>query len=237
MRNIQTILDFFNLSLSDIDRLKIESREVAINCGKSHNAKKLKPETWDLFSDISDYVWFTEDLIDAARLQMGFNIYEIFPNYYHFLVPIYYAVKENLLETPKLKDMIWRKFMSYLSSENYYADPVSYILWVDFFENSKTVDEAWYGLMQFTNEETALLRLLHCIGPVPYNLKETLYLNLIQKTKNHSKILTSLLLSTTDVFGSIDKTKAELLLSKLQVNKESEEYKILKENLKKCKVL
>jgi hypothetical protein len=63
---------------------------------------------------------------------------------HHFLTPYWYALRNNELENiPDVKVIIWKQFAKYLDSEHYYADPVSYTLWCDFFEDHTMVEESW----------------------------------------------------------------------------------------------
>ena len=119
-----------------------------------------------------------------------------------------------------------------LASENFYADPVGYVLWVEFFEDEETVRDTWQGLVNNYSTKKALLRLLEHSGPVPFDLKETYYNTFLHDESNHEVIFNSLLYSAYDVFGQIDKKKARLILSKLKVDTGTENYNVLKEKLK-----
>ena len=231
---MQTLNDIFSahkLNKSDIARLSNEAKAVSIGYGKSHVTTELSSETWNLFADISDTIW-NSTMCNAHKISLGFQVYEIFPSYYHFLVPFYHGIRYETIVDPIEKDSIWKHFMKYLASENYYADPVGYVLWVEFFEYEVTVRDTWQGLVNNYSDKKALLRLLECAGPVPFDLKEMHYDALIDDKENHEVIFNSLLYSTYDVYGQIDKAKAINILAKLKIDTKTEQYKLLKEKLK-----
>ncbi len=234
---MQTLNDIFSahkLSKSDIERLSNEAKVVSVDCGKKGVNKRLSSDTWDLFDEISDKVWYST-MTNSQKISLGFQLFETFPSYYHFLTPFYHGIRNKEIVDPTEKEIIWKYLMKYLASEEYYADPVSYVLWVEFFEDKTTVKDAWQGLAHLVNnysDKKALQRLLEQAGPVPFDLKESIYNSLLIDKTNHELIFNSLLYSAYDVFGQIDKKKALNILSKLKVDTETENYKLLKEKLK-----
>jgi len=230
MNTLNDIFSAFKLSKTDITRLSNEAKLVAVDCGKRGVVKELSSDVWNLFDDISDKVWYSSMTI-SQKIPLGFQLYELFPSYYHFLVPYYHAMRDKEITDPNEKASIWKQFMKYLASENYYADPVGYVLWVDFFEDPETVKETWQGLINNYSNKKSLLLLLEAAGPVPFDLKESVYNNLLSDKANHDSIFTSLLYSAYDVFGQIDKKKAHRLLARLKVDTETENYLLLKEKL------
>jgi hypothetical protein len=227
MQSINEIFSAFKLNKSDIDRLSDEAKAVSIDCGKKGVIKELLPDTWDLFDEMSDKVW-RSTITNAQKVSLGFQLYETFPSYFHFLTPFYDGIRNKLIVDSGEKKIIWKQFIRYLASENYYADPVGYVLWVEFFEDQSTVRETWDGLMNNFYDKKALPCLLEHIGPVPFELKENLYNSLLDDKTNHELIFTSLLYSAYDAFGKIDKPKALSILAKLNVDTETENYKLLK---------
>jgi len=95
---------------------------------------------------MSDKVWYST-MSNAQKISVGFQLYETFPSYYHFLTPFYRGIRDKEIANQDEKEIIWKHFMKYLASENYYADPVGYVLWVEFFEDATTVRETWQGLV------------------------------------------------------------------------------------------
>lgn len=228
---LNDIFSAYKLSKSDVGRLSNEAKAASIDCGKKGVNKHLLSETWDLFDEFSDKVWFSK-MTNSQKIFLGFQLYETFPSYYHFLTPFYHAIRNKEIVDPNEKEIIWKHFMKYLASDNYYADPIGYILWVEFFEDETTVRDTWQGLVNNYADKKALLRLLEQAGPVPFDLKETLYNTLLADKTNHELIFNSLLYSAYDVFGKIDKKKALDILAKLKVDTGTENYSLLKEKLK-----
>ncbi len=231
MQTLNDIFSAYKLSKSDVDRLSNEAKTVSIDCGKRGVIKQLQSATWDLFDEMSDKVWYSS-MTNTQKISLGFELYETFPSYYHFLTPLYHGIRNKEIIDPKEKQIIWKHFMNYLASENYYADPVGYVLWVEFFEDETTVRDSWQGLVNNYSNKKALVRLLEQAGPVPFDLKETLYNSLLADKENHEPIFNSLLYSAYDVYGQIEKKKALNILAKLKIDTNTENYKLLKEKLK-----
>ncbi|GAA4498397.1 hypothetical protein GCM10023172_15270 [Hymenobacter ginsengisoli] len=231
MQTIDTILSTYNLNESEIRRIANEAKAVSVGCGTQGVVKQLSSETWTLLDEISDEVWYSKMEV-ADKISLGFQLYEKFPSYYHFLVPFYHGVRDKEISLPDHKKIIWEHFIQYLASEAYYADPVSYVLWVEFFEDATTVRDTWQGLLNNCRDKKCLLSMLEIAGPVPFDLKEPCYKALITDKASHEVIFNSILHSAFDYFGNIDKKKASIILSKLSIDKKAENYKLLKDKLR-----
>ncbi|MBJ6142771.1 hypothetical protein [Hymenobacter sp. BT559] len=155
----------------------------------------------------------------------------MFSSYYHFLVPFYHGIRNREIYLVEHKEIIWKRFIQYLLAEACYSDPLSYVLWVDFFEDITTVRETWQGLVNNCSTKKALLLLLEIAGPVPFDLKEVYYKALLMDIGSHEVVFNSLLHSAFDVYGQIDSKKAQLILAELKVDINSENYKLLKKKL------
>jgi hypothetical protein len=99
------------------------------------------------------------------------------------------------------------------------ADPIVYSLWCDFFEND-LVDDAWNSLELEDASDLALRRILQVSGPVPFRLKERLYVKLLPDKTWHDDILRSLHFSIVDVFGSIDRAAAQVIFLQLSPSRD-----------------
>ncbi len=176
-----------DLTEPDVRKLSEEAKFVAVGCGKQLGSKTLSKETWSLLYNISNELWDSH-LSNKKKITLSFQLFELFPSYYHFLNPIYLAIINDKIVEPKEKNLIWNRFIHYLNAENYYADPVGYILWVEFFEGNDTVREAWSGLMNCHPDKKTMLHLLELAGPVPYELKEITYQKLIPDRSTHEVI-------------------------------------------------
>lgn len=229
MLSLPDIFEEFALNPSDIDSLSEEASAVAVGCGKMDNDKALSEKTWDLFYSISERVW-QPDLSLSNKIRLDFDLFELFPSYYHFFVPFYHLIKNEEISDDEDKQIIWKRFGEYLGGEPYYADPVGYVLWVEFFEDITTMAETWHGVLSNIPNEKALHKLLLHAGPVAYELKEKVYKELLPNRENHETIFTSILFSAFDAYGQVDQVKALELLSNLAVDKDSYDFNQL--NLK-----
>ncbi|HMQ04745.1 MAG TPA: hypothetical protein PKD26_12575 [Pyrinomonadaceae bacterium] len=231
MRTVEDILSAFHLTETDITLLSGEAREHAVGCGKRESSKDLSQKTWDLFDELSETVW-QSSMPTGQKIELGFRLFELFPDYYHFLVPFYHLIRSNGAIAEDQKQLVWKQFMDYLGADDHYADPVGYVLWVEFFEDPETVVETWNGLIRSVTKPSVLLRLLEHAGPVPYELKEQVYKELLADPGNHETIFKSLLYGAFDVYGKLDKDNALKLLSELTIDRDTSEYKQLMLKLK-----
>lgn len=124
-----------------------------------------------------------------------------------------------------------KQFMQRLGYKNYYANPVGYVLWAEFFLDEASVNETWAGLMQHIACKKTVKKLLKICGPVPFLLKEKLYQPLIGNQEFHESIFKSLLFISVDLFGKTDQKKALAILTKLNLPKNTLHINVLKENL------
>ncbi len=231
MNAVEDIFSTFDLNEASIARLSREAKEHAVGYGKKNSPNQLSQETWDLFYDMSEKVW-DSSLPTSQKIDLGFRLFELFPDYHHFLVPFYSLIRNNEAVDESEKQIIWKRFMEYLVAEDHYADTVGYVLWVEFFEDAETVNETWKGLMSNVTTRNSILRLLDHAGPVPHELKEPVYKDLLADSDNHEAIFNSIWYSAFDVYGQVDKEKALDLLSQLNFDLETFEYKQLMLKLK-----
>ncbi len=224
-----TILKSHPLSLKEVEELSRRVKASAVHCGNSRLNQPLSSDDWNLVDDISDQLWYgAYDLDD--KILVGFQLFELLPSYWHTLTPYYDHVREKALSSEQ-KETVWRKFVQYLADEAHYADPVGYVLWVDFFEDPETVRETWHGLISHNQKKESLRKLIESAGPVSFDLKESVYRAMLKDQRNHPAIFRSLLASAYDVYGQIDKGKARHFVAKLKVNKTTEDFRLLTEKL------
>lgn len=177
--------------------------------------------------DISSLVW------DAAgdtyaKAELIFRFYEAMPCY-GYLMYISMHIGDFSAET---KELLWSKYKQYLAGDDQLADPVAYSLWCDFFEDQTRVHDAWDALTSDISNEPLLRRVLVSSGPVPFDLKEVLYQQLLPHQEWHYHIFRSLLHSQFDVYGCIDRVKARSLLKKLVLPGDTENLNTLKDALR-----
>jgi hypothetical protein len=139
----ESIPEQFHISPEEAKKLSAEAIRVAVDCGKSGaNKQELSDEDWNRLQDLAENVWNSNRSI-GEKVRLTFALYGLFPHYFIFLRPLYSAFERGEIPSVEIKDSIWKKFMGYLGDENYYSDPVGYVLWADFFEDPETVREAW----------------------------------------------------------------------------------------------
>jgi hypothetical protein len=105
--------------------------------------------------------------------------------------------------------MLWDAYREALDSpDDRLAEPAAYSLWVDYFENPPTVEEAWREMLHEPTDRR-LERLLHASGPVPWQLKAPLFERLSRAPRWHPFIRLALDAAETDVFGQSDPKAVE----------------------------
>jgi hypothetical protein len=180
--------------------------------------------------NIVGILWYDERIKQIDKISISFELFDRSPEY-GICGELNMAYNDMKTE---IKDVLWRNYLQYLESgTDEQKEQIKYSLWVDFFEDSETVDEAWSKLVNNNSEIDVLRQVLSISGPVPFDKKNDLYLELIANKQNHIYILESLVGSFFDVFGQIDFQKAKILLPTLEVDKKTEKYVQLNENLEK----
>lgn len=143
---------------------------------------------FSFLSYISDCCWYCKRTI-KEKLIIDFRLFDFFPDYFHFLLPIYRLFSNKEIDDIDLKKFIWKKFISYLLAEYIYERPVNYILSMEFFDTMNTVEEAWNGLAENASNNTpALLKLIKAGEFVPFNMKISVYKELIPCIETHINI-------------------------------------------------
>jgi hypothetical protein len=112
------------------------------------------------------------------------------------------------------RSALWEAYRTWLASDDdRLADPAAHALWVDFFEDDATVEEAW---REVTRRDVApwqrrVERVLQVAGPVPWSLKAALLDELAADPRLHHAVLRALVGSAFDPFGDIGANAATLL--------------------------
>lgn len=227
MNLLQGLLDKHELNPEEVQRMSRECRAYGAGYGTLNRQDvELSPPTQLKIDALAKSVW-SNRYSRTEQIELAFQVHELFPGSYPLMQGFYHLKSGNDDDDPKIWNRIWQKFCEYLNEEDCLADPILYVLWVDFFETESAVEFAWAGLMAFAHTQKTQQRILESAGPVPYPLKEPLLLRMMQDTTNHECILTSLLQWSYDVYGKLDVEKAKEVLSKLEVDRESEDYAAL----------
>ncbi|SOE20143.1 hypothetical protein SAMN06298216_0643 [Spirosomataceae bacterium TFI 002] len=178
--------------------------------------------------DIVDDLWYDKSIGQMDKINISFELFSQNPEY-GICAELKMAYNEL---KPEIRDVLWSNYNQYLKiGTDKQKEQIKYSLWVDFFEDPQTVEEAWKMVIK-NNFDIEVIRLILPIsGPVPYSYKEELYSKLISDKRNHEFILDSLVGSLYDVFGQLDIQKGRDLLPKLEVNTFSVKYIKFKDHL------
>jgi hypothetical protein len=94
---------------------------------------------------------------------------------------------------------------------------MEYSLYFDIFEDPNRNEYAWYYFLDQKVTEHFFKIMLRNSGPVPYNLKQTLYDDLICLKNFHVDIYRSIRHSCFDNCGLVDKAQALTTLKELDI--------------------
>ncbi|MBT3209920.1 MAG: hypothetical protein HN347_16370 [Bacteroidetes bacterium] len=179
-------------------------------------------------TDIVGILWYDSELSQPDKIEFSFTLFERSPDY-----GICAEIKMSFNELSKENRLkIWNNYKRLLKfGDSKQREQIEYSLWVDFFEDTETVDEAWENLVGDYQDKDLIRQLLRISGPVPFDKKDLVYMKLVRDKKNHDYILKSLSGSFFDVYGQINIQRARVLLPTLKVNKSTEEYIKLKDCL------
>lgn len=147
--------------------------------------------------------WWSDAASLGERLDMGLRLYREMPCYANTVALHGFYREFGAAERRRL----WDAYRAALDAEDdRLADPISYSLWVDFFEDPATVEQAWRETSRRDVDpwERRLARVLEIAGPVPWALKEELFEALVPEPRWHPAILRALAGSAFDVFGALD---------------------------------
>jgi hypothetical protein len=194
-----------------------------------------EPRTWpdrlvaDVPHELAD-LWYDESTSTGAKLDLALRIYAEMPDYATLMY-----IKSHYDELDgDLRRKLWSAFRAALESDDSrVADPVAYALWVDFFEDPGTVDEAWHAMTRrdVAGWERRLRRVLGAAGPVPWPHKEALFEELAGDTSWHRHILEALVGSAFDVYGQLDARAARRWIRRLRLSHDAPGLPELREKL------
>jgi hypothetical protein len=166
-------------------------------------------------SDIVGILWYDENIEPIDKINISLELFDRSPEY---AICIELKMAFNEMST-KIRNILWKKYKDYLlTGTDKQKEQIKYSLWVDFFEDPETVDEAWSKIVTESSEIDILRQVLSISGPVPFDKKDKLYLKVIADKTNHKYILESLVGSFFDVFGQINFQRARILLPTLKVD-------------------
>lgn len=163
--------------------------------------------------ELEDLIWYEGTW--PERVELAFELYRAMPCY----ATLMYARHWFFDWDDEAMKRFWDQYRSLLSDDDdRLADPVSYSLWCNYFEDPDSVEAAWSALTSLGSiSERGLQRVLEVSGPAPYELKAPLYDRLVGDRRWHPFIFRSLIASAFDVFGQIDAKEARKVLGRLSL--------------------
>ena len=206
--------------------MRIKELQLAIGPERFRKAARLAQETakdtgnamppeqpilWQLPLEIGDMIWndptsLTQKMDDLIAVYQEMPCYGLLSYMGDFF--------ESLDSTEQ--DRFWTHCTEILDNElRYFARPMEYFLWCDFFERGDRVCEAWDELITPSTPRLALQSILLISGPVPFDLKLELYNRLLPNPQWHHWIFLSILHSYSETNGQFSENPAKAILQKL----------------------
>jgi hypothetical protein len=174
---------------------------------------------YDIVSDVLAAA-FTQDDTPSSQMRKLCELYSDFPSY---TVLSRFPMEIGIDALPEREMRSYYRLLGeMLSAEaDELADPVAYHLWVDLFEGTDTVDEAWVSVAAAITSQRGWRRLLEHSGPVPIDLKIGAFEAAAADPNLHEAILKALYSGLVDAYGIMDRATIEAWLPRLQIRTES----------------
>jgi hypothetical protein len=119
-------------------------------------------------SELADVTWYAHDRPDPERLGLSLALYREMPSY----AVLMYGTGPYREFDGETRKRFWEAYRALLAdADDRLADPISYSLWCDYFEDAEIVQDAWNGINPDTLAPRGLRRLLEVAGPVPWARK------------------------------------------------------------------
>lgn len=161
--------------------------------------------------DLSGRLWFDGKETLSERLTIAVELFGRMPCYANLMYWRYADFDETTCAR------MWDAFREFLSDpRDAVAEPVVYSLWVDYFEDKRTVERAWREASGPQEPRRPRLpRVVRASGPVPWKLKESLYGQLSVEGGWNEPLLAGLYGSCVDIYGSLEREPALRILRAL----------------------
>ncbi|MET1075102.1 MAG: hypothetical protein ABWY11_20815, partial [Umezawaea sp.] len=172
----------------------------------------------DVAHEWTDKALEDPDLDVAGRVRVALGLLDLLDQY---AVAMY--LKVTPLD-PAAEHLLWQAFRDRLEHVDS-AEPVTYALWVDWFEDPASVETAFAEMVVGLDELTEgplrrARRVLVVSGPVPWRLKHDLYRRAAGTPVLHEALFHGLRGSLHDVYGDLDREAALDLLAGLDLPEE-----------------
>ncbi len=187
------------------------AKKTAADTGKSMPPEH--PILWKLPQEIGDVLWGQSNTT-REKIDELVAVYREMPCY--GLLNYVGDLFESLDEEEKLH--FWTQCIDILDDEErLFARPLEYFLWCDFFERGDRVEDAWENLVTPETPQLALRSILLVSGPVPFDLKLSVYERLLTNPQWHQWIFLSILHSYSEKHGNFEKEPAIRILEQLLI--------------------
>ncbi len=168
-------------------------------------------------------VFTDEDLGPAERVRLAFGLLDLLDEYW---VTSELGLADRGSQGPLPADELWDGYRRRLEAERD-AEPVTYSLWVDWFEDPATAATAFAAVLGDDIDHIVAAgspaqvrragRVLACSGPVPWSVKHRAYDTAARLPALHEPLLKGLLAGYHDVYGDLDPAAALPLLARLRL--------------------
>jgi hypothetical protein len=170
-----------------------------------------------------------DGLDPVRRLRLAFGLLDLLDEYW-VTVEIGFAMKNE--QSPPVWEALWECYRSRLEAPRM-AKNLTYSLWVDWFEDTKTVATAFTAVLgkdlDLLRDSDALdeadraafhrrvCRILEVSGPVPWPIKVPVYEAASGRADLHPSLFKGLLFSYHDFYGRLEPDAALDLLRRLEL--------------------
>ncbi|MDP9841476.1 hypothetical protein [Streptosporangium lutulentum] len=174
------------------------------------------------------------DLDAAGRLRLALGLLDLLDDYW-VTCEIRFAFADA--QDPVRAELLWDAYRRRLEAPEQ-AEPITYSLWVDWFEDRATVEVAFAEVLGNDVEELQARdrlhemvrdplfrrakRVLEISGPVPWPIKHPVYQAGVALPDLHLALFKGLLSSYHDVYGDLEPHAAHALLQRLDLPEDTE---------------
>lgn len=173
--------------------------------------------------ELSDRLWYAGSEALADRLTIAVELYRRMPCYANLM---YWRYRDFDAQT---RGQMWAANRDLVGHPDAaVAEPIAYSLWVDYFEDSSTMERAWSEVSGPQEPRRPRLeRVLAASGPVAWPLKSPLYQALAEEGGWDDPIVAGLYGSCVDIYGSIDREAARGVVRRLRRPTKGDVYRVL----------
>ena len=184
-----------------------------LNTTNSANSKK---------DDIIWNLWET-DLTVPEKVQLSLQFNDQYPSSFNLMTMwLGYSASEE--HSKELENKIYTYYLINLSDKTKdLSSSIEYSLYFDILEAPERNEYAWKFFLSKDPSDHFLKIILRNSGPLPYDLKHSLYIDLIPRIDLHADIYYSIRHSCFDNCGQVNKNPALDILNQLKLSDKMDE--------------